>query len=74
MGDALQVLLWGVLASHATHFAQGSLWPTLSARIRMVVYFVIFLATLSTATAISDFWRYGTSGIETYERDRKSVV
>lgn len=59
MGDAAQVLLWGFLASHASHFIGGPSWPRFSAPIRFIVVAVLGLNTLHTATCISDLWAYG---------------
>ena len=61
------VILWGVLASHAGHFITSSAWTQLySIRIKAVVIFLLFSATLSTCTALADFWRFGTGGEDSY--------
>ncbi|KAL8293295.1 hypothetical protein RQP46_000989 [Phenoliferia psychrophenolica] len=61
MGDAAQCILWGVLTTQAARFTASPSWPKFSPAVRVAVAIVVGLATLSTCTAIADFWVYGTS-------------
>ncbi|KAL8276432.1 hypothetical protein RQP46_011184 [Phenoliferia psychrophenolica] len=61
MGDATQLILWGVLTTQAIRFTASPSWPKFSPVIRVAVVVVLFLATLSTITAVTDFWVYGTT-------------
>ncbi|KAL8292456.1 hypothetical protein RQP46_001068 [Phenoliferia psychrophenolica] len=60
MGDSCLLILWGVLAAHATRFVAGPQWPRFSLTLRAGVLFVLLLTTLSTMAALYDIWHYAT--------------
>ncbi|KAL8276084.1 hypothetical protein RQP46_011516 [Phenoliferia psychrophenolica] len=67
MGSVAQLILWGVMMSQATLFMANPSWSDFSPAVRVAVIVVVGLSTLSTCTAMSDMWTYGTSYANTVD-------